>query len=228
MYNDKLALILARFLAKHNPNATFVVDVKSTGLFMVDDVLKQTGANVIYWKTGHSHIKRKVAEEKALAGFEKSGHFFFNQPATAGIPQGSLFDDGLAGGLMLLRAMDTEQKSVQDLMAELPETYQAPTYHPACPDEQKYTVVDHMVNVYETAFKNGEKIGGHAIEALITVNGVRLVLDDGTWGLVRASSNVPSLVVTGESPASEASLNAIMADIQARLAAEAKIAAFLK
>ena len=228
LYNDKLALILARFLAQQHKGATFVVDVKSTGLFMVDDVLKTTGAKVIYWKTGHSHIKRKVAEENALAGFEKSGHFFFNQPATATTPKGDLYDDGLAGGLMLLRAMNVAQKSVQELMAELPETYQAPTYHPPCADEKKYAVVDHMVGVYQKAFQEGATIGGQGIKELITVNGVRLVLADGTWGLVRASSNVPSLVVTGESPASEASLNAIMADIQAKLAHEAHIPSFLK
>ena len=228
LYNDKLALILARFLAKHHANATFVVDVKSTGLFMVDDVLQQTGAKVIYWKTGHSHIKRKVAEEKALAGFEKSGHFFFNQPASAATPKGDLYDDGLAGGLMLLRAMDSQQKSVQELMAELPATYQAPTYHPACPDEQKYGVVDHVVAHFEKAFKAGQKVGGQDIKDLITVNGVRLVLADGTWGLVRASSNVPSLVVTGESPASAASLHAVMADLQTTLKTEAGIAEFIK
>lgn len=228
LYNDKLALILARFLAKQHQNATFVVDVKSTGLFMVDEVLKQTGANVIYWKTGHSHIKRKVAEENALAGFEKSGHFFFNQPATEKTPLGDLYDDGLAGGLMLLRAMDSAKKSVQALMAELPETYQAPTYHPPCADEKKYQVVDHMVSVYEKAFKEKATIGGQSIKDLITVNGVRLVLADGTWGLVRASSNVPSLVVTGESPESAESLSAIMADIQARLGTEANIQRFLK
>ncbi len=227
LYNDKLALILARFLAKHNPKATFVVDVKSTGLFMVDDVLKDTGAEVIYWKTGHSHIKRKVAEENALAGFEKSGHFFFNQPASSATPKGDLYDDGLAGGLMLLRAMDNQQKSVQELMAELPETYQAPTYHPACPDEKKYGVVDHMVEHFKKAFKAGKQVGGQDIKDLITVNGVRLVLADGTWGLVRASSNVPSLVVTGESPASEASLDAVMADLQNTLKNEADIADFI-
>ena len=61
-----------------NKNQKFIVDVKSTGLFAKDKILSENNCKTIYWKTGHSHIKRKVNEINALAGFEKSGHFFFN------------------------------------------------------------------------------------------------------------------------------------------------------
>ena len=67
----------------------FVVDVKSTGLFVTDPVLKKQGAKTDYWKTGHSYMKRRTHELNALAGFEKSGHFFFNPPFGHG------YDDGL-------------------------------------------------------------------------------------------------------------------------------------
>ena len=69
--------MLARDLSRGRPNATFVVDVKSTGLFATDPELRANGVKVDFWKTGHSHIKRRVTDLKALAGFEKSGHFFF-------------------------------------------------------------------------------------------------------------------------------------------------------
>ncbi len=81
IFADKIGLMLGRDLSALHPNATFVVDVKSTGLYKTDAVLKANGAETVYWKTGHSYIKRKTAELGALAGFEKSGHFFFERPA---------------------------------------------------------------------------------------------------------------------------------------------------
>ena len=80
IYSDKVGLLIARNLAPKHKNSKFVVDVKSTGLFRDDTVLLQNNCKTIYWKTGHSHIKRKVNELKALAGFEKSGHFYLNKP----------------------------------------------------------------------------------------------------------------------------------------------------
>src|SRR5947208_8836299 len=88
IFADKIGLMLARDLSGLHKDATFVVDVKSTGLFATDPVLKQNGARTVYWKTGHSYIKRKTAELGALAGFEKSGYFFFNPPIGRGDADG--------------------------------------------------------------------------------------------------------------------------------------------
>src|SRR6202789_2668085 len=79
IFADKIGVMLARDLSKLHPGATFVVDVKSTGLFATDPALLQNGVKADYWKTGHSYIKRRVTDLNALAGFEKSGHFFFNK-----------------------------------------------------------------------------------------------------------------------------------------------------
>ena len=49
----------------------------------------------------------------------------------------------------------------------------------------------------------GEELIGQKIRDLVTVNGVRVTVEDGTWGLVRASSNKPGLVVVVESPVSD-------------------------
>ncbi|TIV83691.1 MAG: phosphomannomutase/phosphoglucomutase, partial [Mesorhizobium sp.] len=89
IFADKVGVMLARDISSLHPRSTFVVDVKSTGLFMTDPVLAQNGARTDYWKTGHSYIKRRVADLNAIAGFEKSGHFFFNPPI------GRDYDDGL-------------------------------------------------------------------------------------------------------------------------------------
>lgn len=94
-----------------------------------------------------------------------------------------------------------------DLRRDLPKTWGSPTMSPHCDDEKKYGIVDKVVARFQEMQAKGEKVGGHAITDLVTVNGVRVVTDDGTWGLVRASSNKPELVVVVESPASEERLH---------------------
>jgi phosphomannomutase/phosphoglucomutase len=89
---------------------------------------------------------------------------------------------------------------------------------PYCPDDRKYAVVEAMVKEYSALKDKGEKLLGQAITSVVTVNGVRVTLADGTWGLVRASSNKPSLVVVVESPASEAHMRGMFKDIDTRLA----------
>src|SRR6202012_2299675 len=104
-----------------------------------------------------------------------------------------------------------------DLVATLPVTWGSPTMAPEGPDDKKYGVVDAMVKEYQDAEKKGEQILGQKIKKLVTVNGVRVTLEDGTWGLVRASSNKPSLVVVVESPVSDAAMHGMFKDIDARL-----------
>jgi phosphomannomutase/phosphoglucomutase len=191
--------MLARDLSALHPGATFVVDAKSTGLFMTDPVLKANKVKADYWKTGHSYIKRRVNELNALAGFEKSGHYFFNQPIGRG------YDDALVSAIAILDMLDRNPgKSMADLKNALPKTWGSPTMAAHCADEEKYAVADKVRDRFKAMHDRGEKIAGHAIADLVTVNGVRVVADDGSWGLVRASSNKPELVVVVESPVSEA------------------------
>ena len=202
IFADKVGVILARDMSTLHPGATFVVDVKSTGLFMTDPVLQRNGVKVEYWKTGHSYIKRRANELGALAGFEKSGHFFFNKPFGRG------YDDGLVSALAVCDMLDrSPQKSMADLKRELPKTWQSPTMAPHCDDEVKYRVVDEVVKHFEAARARGEKVAGQPIRDLVTVNGVRVTVEDGTWGLVRASSNKPERVVVVESPVSDARMH---------------------
>lgn len=199
IFADKVGVMLARDLSARSPGAIFVADVKSTGLFMTDPVLAKNGAKIDYWKTGHSYIKRRVNELNALAGFEKSGHFFFNAPLGRG------YDDGLVFALAVCEMLDRRpDKKMSDLKNELPKTWQSPTMSPHCPDEVKYDVVERVVRHFEDAHRRGDLVAGQRIRDLVTVNGVRVVVEDGTWGLVRASSNKPELVVVVESPVSEA------------------------
>jgi phosphomannomutase / phosphoglucomutase len=212
IFADKVGVMLARDLSETHPNATFVVDVKSTGLFLTDPVLKKNGAKTDYWKTGHSYIKRRANELDALVGFEKSGHYFFNKPIGYG------YDDGIVSAIAILDMLDRNPgKSIADLYGELQQTWGSPTMSPHCPDEVKYEVVDRMVKIFQDLYAAGEGLIGQNIVDVNTVNGIRVVVDDGTWGLVRASSNKPGLVVVVESPTSEKNMKAMFEEIDSRL-----------
>ena len=197
IYSDKIGLLIARNLSNTHKNSKFIVDVKSTGLYSKDRVLLENKCKTIYWKTGHSHIKRKVNLEKALAGFEKSGHFFFNKPLGYG------YDDGINSAIQICHLLDNQNKNISEMLSELPETFQSPTMAPFCKDEEKYEVVDEIVKKIQQLKKENIKIDNQSISEILTVNGVRFSLEDGSWGLIRASSNKPSLVIVTESPTSE-------------------------
>ena len=197
IFSDKIGLLIARNLSSKHKGSKFIVDVKSTGLYEKDKVLLKNKCETIYWKTGHSHIKRKVREEKALAGFEKSGHFFFNRPLGYG------YDDGINSAIQVCHLLQNQNKKMNEVMTELPKTFQTPTMAPFCRDEEKYQVVEQLVEKIKKLKINKIKIDGLDIESILTINGVRFSLSDGSWGLIRASSNKPSLVVVTESPTSE-------------------------
>jgi phosphomannomutase/phosphoglucomutase len=212
IFADKVGVMLARDMSSQHKNALFVADVKSTGLFMTDPVLIKNGAKTDYWKTGHSYMKRRVNEIGAIAGFEKSGHFFFNKPLGRG------YDDGLIFALAVCDMLDRNPgKSMADLKNALPKTWSSPTMSPHCADEEKYGVVDAVVKHFEAEQKKGGRVSGQPIRDLVTVNGVRVTVEDGTWGLVRASSNKPELVVVVESPISEARMRDMFKSVDAVL-----------
>jgi phosphomannomutase/phosphoglucomutase len=212
VFADKVGVLVARDLSAQHKGATFVADVKSTGTYEIDPVLKGNGAKTDYWKTGHSYMKRRTHELGALAGFEKSGHYFFNPPIGRG------YDDGIVSGIAILEMLDRAGgKKMSQLVEALPKTWGSPTMAPYCDDAKKYEIVDAMVKEYSDLAKAGGTILGKKIVNVVTVNGVRVTLEDGTWGLVRASSNKPSLVVVVESPASEAQMRAMFKDLDGRL-----------
>ena len=197
IFSDKIGLLIARNLSSKFKDSKFIVDVKSTGLFNTDKILVKNNCKTIYWKTGHSHIKRKVNLEKALAGFEKSGHFFFNDPLGFG------YDDGINSAIQVCHLLDNQDKNMNDIINDLPNTFQSPTMAPFCKDEEKYSVVNELVKQIEELKNKKIKIDNQEIQEILTVNGIRFSFEDGSWGLIRASSNKPSLVVVTESPTSD-------------------------
>ena len=197
IFADKIGLLIARNISNKHQNSKFIVDVKSTGLFEKDEILIKNNCKTIYWKTGHSYIKRKVNEDNAIAGFEKSGHFFFNKPLGYG------FDDGINSAIQICHLLDNQNSKISELNESLPKTFQSPTMAPFCKDEDKYILIDNLTSNIKKLKNDNIKIDGLTINKILTVNGIRFSLEDGSWGLIRASSNKPSLVVVTESPASD-------------------------
>ncbi|WP_420860501.1 phosphomannomutase/phosphoglucomutase [Algirhabdus cladophorae] len=218
IFADKVGVIMARDLSKIYPNATFVADVKSTGLFASDPELAANGVTADYWKTGHSHMKRRVKELGALAGFEKSGHYFLAEPIGRG------YDCGMRVAVEICKLMDRNpDMKMSDLRKALPKTYATPTMSPFCPDTEKYQVLERVVAKLVERHEAGQPLAGRAIKNVVTVNGARVILDNGAWGLVRASSNTPNLVVVCESPDSEAEMRAIFHDLDAVIRTEPSV-----
>ncbi len=194
IFSDKIGLLLSEFLSNDYPESKFVIDVKSTGLYFESSILKENNCLIDMWKTGHSHIKRRVKEIGALCGFEKSGHFFINEPLGLG------FDDGLKSACLMLQYLSNGiGKKLSDKKLEIKKTFQSPTMAPFCEDSEKYQVVASMIEKITNTKENSEKVGSQTIEKIITINGIRFELSNGSWGLVRASSNKPSLVIVIES-----------------------------
>jgi phosphomannomutase/phosphoglucomutase len=221
IFADKIGVMLARDLSKLHANATFVVDVKSTSLFATDPVLLSNGVKADYWKTGHSHVKRRVKDLNALAGFEKSGHFFFNAPIGRG------YDDGFVTAIAVLDMLDRNPaRSMADLYRALPRTFGSPTMSPHCADEVKYAVADRVVARFRDMQARGVPLAGQKIRDIVTVNGVRVTVEDGAWGLVRASSNKPELVVVVESPVSEQRMREMFAAVDGVLRENTEVGAY--
>ena len=109
------------------------------------------------------------------------------------------------------------------MLNELPKTYQSPTMAPFCKDEEKYKVVDDVTNIFDKIKNEKIKIDNQEIKEILTVNGIRFSFEDGSWGLIRASSNKPSLVVVVESPTSNDRKNKIFKFIDEILQKTGKI-----
>ena len=176
IYADRLLAILAKDVLKRNNGGKIVYDVKCSQV--VEDCVKANKGIPIMWKTGHSYIKQKAKEENAVLAGERSGHIFIRDNYFG-------YDDACFAALKLLEIMQNQKLS--ELVIKLPKYFTSPTYHIPCRDEEKYQIVEKLKGYFAERFRD-----------IILVNGIRVKLEDG-WFLVRASSNLPALVVVFES-----------------------------
>ncbi len=174
--SDRVLILLARQILQHRPGARVVFDVKCTRA-LIEDIQERGGVPVMC-KTGHSYIKRKMHEERAALGGEHSGHIFIVENYYG-------FDDGLYAGLKLAEYLSHQDMPLSEIMRTTRQYLSSPNIQVHCPDEKKYAVVEKVVKEFKDEF--GE-------ENVVDINGARVNIADG-WGLVRASSNLPVLVI---------------------------------
>ncbi len=182
IWPDRYIILLSRLVLSKKPGAKIVFDVKVSEALPED--IKAHGGVPIMWKTGHSYIKAKLAEEQAAMAGEMSGHIFFVQDYYG-------FDDGLFAALKILEFMSTQDKPLSELIASTPYYVSTPTIQVKTSDEEKYQVVETLTKEFKD-----EKY------KVIDINGARVYIDGG-WGLVRASSNTPTLVLRFEAKSKE-------------------------
>lgn len=184
VWPDRILTLLSRPILEKMKGAKIVFDVKCTQA-LIDDIIARGGTPII-WKTGHSYIKEKSKEVNAPLAGERSGHIFFRDGYYG-------YDDATFAALKLLEYMSTQDKPLSHLMAELPQYVTSPVWHAHCADTEKYAVVEKLVREFKAEY---------GADKVIDVNGARVTMGDG-WGLVRASSNIPALVLVFEAKTEE-------------------------
>ena len=182
IWPDRYIILLSRLVLKHHPGAKIVFDVKVSEALPED--IKAHGGIPIMWKTGHSYIKQKLQEEKASLAGEQSGHIFFVENFYS-------FDDANFAALKMLEYLSQQQEPLSTIIAKMPYYVSTQAYHAHTDDAVKYGIVEKLTEEF--------KAEGHRV---IDINGARVYMKDG-WGLVRASSNLPALVLRFEAKTEE-------------------------
>ena len=184
---DLILVLLARDLLRRHPGAKVVFDVKSSQL-LVDDITKHGGVPVM-WKTGHSHLKRKMREDGILLGGEVSGHMFFAENYYG-------VDDGLLASCKILEIVARHAGPASQLFDAMDHLHATPELKAMCPDGEKFQVVDELVRELRQRYE------------MVDIDGARVLFPGKGWGLVRASNTNPYLTLRFEAR-SEADVDAM-------------------
>ena len=182
IWPDRYMILMARQVLEKQPGAKVIFDVKCSQALEED--IADHGGQPIMWKTGHSHIKKKLHEEKGALAGEMSGHIFFVENYYG-------FDDGLYSGLRFAEYVAGIDKPLSEIIDGTPYYISTPTIDVDCDDDKKYQVVEKLTEELKRDF-----------DKVIDINGARVMFEDG-WGLVRASSNLPILVLRFEAKTEE-------------------------
>lgn len=189
LWGDRLLLLFARDVLATHPGSTFISEVKASQVFY-DDIPKR-GGRAIMWKTGHSLIKAKMKEEKAVLAGEMSGHVFFADRYYG-------YDDAIYASCRLIEILVKHKKPLSSFLSDVPQTVVTPEIRVDCSDDQKFQIVTAVTQrLEEIAASHDHNMADLTIRELITIDGVRVRFDQG-WGLIRASNTQPALVLRFE------------------------------
>lgn len=184
IWSDVVLAVLSKQLLDRKKGANIVYDVKCSKTLL--DVIEENDGNGVMWKTGHSYIKSKMHEMKADLAGERSGHLFFGGDDYMG------FDDGLFAGAKICEYFSHQQKKMSEIIETFPMYETSPEIHAKCSDNIKYKIIDEITEYFKKKYKN----------QVIDINGARVQFENG-WGLIRASSNLPEIVMIFEANTKE-------------------------
>jgi phosphomannomutase/phosphoglucomutase len=194
MWGDELLILYARDLLKRHPGTAVVGEVKcSRNLY---DDIKKHGGQPVMSAAGHSLIKQKMKETKALLAGEMSGHMCFADNYFG-------FDDAIYAACRILELVAKADQPISQMLADLPKMHNTPEIRIDCPDHLKFEVVKEVKEYFRSKFD------------VIDIDGVRIEFDDG-WALLRASNTQPVLVLRFEAK-SEAKLQEYQELLSAQL-----------
>jgi phosphomannomutase/phosphoglucomutase len=191
IWGDQLLIVFARDLLPSHPGATVISEVKASKVLY--DEIARLGGKPIMWKTGHSLIKKKIKEEKAILAGEMSGHIFFADRWFG-------FDDAIYASARLLEILARSKKTLAEMLADLPRTVTTPEIRVYASEEVKFKIVDEVRKELAAKYP------------VVAIDGVRAIFPKG-WGLVRASNTQAVLVLRFEADTAE-DLAAIQKEIR--------------
>ena len=184
VWSDIVLALLAKQLLEKKPGATVIYDVKCSKA--LEDVIVANGGNPVMWKTGHSYIKSKLHELDAELAGERSGHIFVSGDDWYG------FDDAVFVAAKLVEYLSNREETVSQIIETFPHYVCSPETKAHCGDTVKYGIVDEITAKLKKAYPG----------KVCDINGARVQFENG-WGLVRASSNMPELVLIFEADTKE-------------------------
>jgi phosphomannomutase/phosphoglucomutase len=181
VWGDRLTILLARDVLSRNPGATVIFDVKCSKILAED--IAAHGGRPLMWKTGHSFIKKKIREEKALLAGEMSGHLFFGENFYG-------HDDAVYAGAKLMEIYARQAGPFSAQLADLPEVFSTPEIRHRSTEEHKFVICERLRDELAAEYD------------VIAIDGVRVEFDDG-WGLARASNTGPHIILRFEARTEE-------------------------
>ncbi|HEV8160032.1 MAG TPA: phosphomannomutase/phosphoglucomutase, partial [Pyrinomonadaceae bacterium] len=194
IWGDELMILLSREILKEKPDSTIIAEVKCSQNLFND--IAQNGGKPLMWKAGHSLIKAKMKETGAALAGEMSGHIFFADRFYG-------FDDATYAGARVLEILSKTDKTLSELLSDLPETFSTPELRVNCADERKFEIVQKIAAEFSQT------------NEVITIDGARILFENG-WGLVRASNTQAILVLRFEAD-SEENLREIQKLVEAKV-----------
>ena len=195
IFADKIVAFLAKGVLLEKPNSKIILDIKSSQI--VFNEIKKLKGRPIFWKTGHSLIKKKMKETKAVFAGEMSGHIFFADKYYG-------FDDAIYASVRFLNLFSDSNKPLSKIFNDMEQSFSTPELRFNSTETEKFIIVEKLKKILK---KDKKKFIG--------IDGVRYSTKEGWW-LVRAS-NTQNIIVARCEAYSKENLKKIKSNLKKNL-----------